>query len=73
MDQIKEDIGLGEEREARDSEGNIIKLKEKSCLDPEIKELKDKMFIQFDPSNSPEQKLAAMTYIIEKMISDRDQ
>jgi len=45
----------------------------KSCLDPVIKELKDKMFIQFDPSNSPEQKLAALTYVVEKMISDRDQ
>lgn len=69
VDRAKGHVGLDDDEEKESD----IQLDTKSCLDPVIKELKDKMFIQFDPSNSPEQKLAALTYVVEKMISDRDQ
>jgi hypothetical protein len=43
-----------------------------SCFDPEVKRCKERLSIQFCETTSPEQKLAALTYMMEKIISDRD-
>jgi hypothetical protein len=40
--------------------------------EPVLKHQKENIAIQFSEFTSPEQKLAAITYMMEKLISDRD-
>lgn len=72
---IDEGIEYGEKaKKMHDATGelDVDKLKEKSCFDPQVERLKDKLSIQFSEVTSPEQKLGALTYVIEKLISGRE-